>query len=91
MHGVLQRAFSNACLSLSHKPGGVKIVTFYFDGLAGCLDQPAKEACIKRFTDAVGKHTKSLTTMGGFLAMSFCATYLNRTGASRVSREESKR
>ena len=42
----------------SHKRGGTKIIIIYFDVLAGCLDQPAKDGCIKRFTEAVGKHTK---------------------------------
>ncbi len=48
----------------AHKPGGTKIILIYFDILAGCLDQPAKDACIKRFTESVGKHTKARYTNG---------------------------
>ena len=43
----------------SHKTGGTKVAIIYFDVLAGCLDQPAKDACSKRFTEAVGRHTDS--------------------------------
>ena len=42
----------------SHKTGGTKVITIYFDVLGGCLLQNEKDAVIKRFTEAVGKHTK---------------------------------
>ena len=42
----------------SHKSGGTKVTIIYFDVLGGCMDQPAKDECIKRFTEAVGRHTE---------------------------------